>query len=230
MLVVLTGASDFAIDSYAHELSRRADFERIKSQDFSPEALATGEIANYKPGTGHHIITFHHHWQELIDEESIDLTPDFKLMDLFLASRGAVTVIVKPRTYNDIEGSPELIDNIHRQALTSMNEGPPDDLISMARNREAECEPFTRWRHYIGYPHATTLTICKPDRELRRDVVTIAKDDWRTLGFASSGAAPDELDLLWQTLGNPQLVGAGRLAPAVENWLAVRGGEFQSLT
>jgi hypothetical protein len=230
VLVVLTGASDFAIDNYAHELSRRADFERIKSRDFSPEALASSEIANYKPGAGQHIITFHHHWREQMDDESINLTPDFKLMDLFLASRGGVTVLVEPRTYDDIEGSPELLDNIHWQTLTSLNESPPDDLISIARNREAEAEPLTRWRHYIGYPHATTLTICQPDRELRRDVVTIAKEDWQTLGFASSGAPPDELDLLWQTLGNPQLVGAGRLAPAVENWLAVRGGIFQPLT
>lgn len=230
MLVILNGVSDFALDSYAHELSRRADFERIKSHDFSSDALGTGEIAGYKPGTGHHVVTFHHHWRELIDEDTAELTPDFKLMELFLASRGGITVLVEPKTYNDIDGSPELLDNIHWQSLTSINESPPDDLISMARNREAETEPLTRWRHYVGHPHATTLTVCKPDRELRRDVVTIAKDDWQTLGFASSGAAPDELDLLWQTLGNPQLVGAGRLAPAVENWLAVRGGIFQPLT
>jgi len=230
MLVILNGVSDFALDSYAHELSRRADFERVKSRDFSPDALIAGEISNYKPGTGHHVVTFHHHWRELIDEESIDLTADFKLTELFLASRGAVTVLIEPRQFDDIDGSPELLDNIHWQTLTSINEPPPDDLISIARNREAEAEPLTRWRHYIGNPRVNTLTICKPDRELRKDVVTIAKDDWQTLGFASSGAAPDELDLLWQTLDGPQLVGAGRLAPAVENWLAVRGGEFQSLT
>jgi hypothetical protein len=226
VLVVLNGVSDFAIDSYAYELARRADFERVKSKDFDPETLFTSEIASYKPGTGQHLVTFHHHWRELIQDESIDLTLDFKIMEMFLASRGAVTVLVDPNANPDIDGSPELLDHIHRQTMTSMHELPPDDLIALARNQEAEVEPLTRWRHYIGIFSPTNLVICQPSREKRKEYLDRLRDNWMEYGFASSGATPEELDLLWQTLDGPKLIGFGRLAPQIENWVASRGGSF----
>jgi len=229
MLIVLTGASDFAIDNYTNELFRRVDFERVKTRESDPESLFASDIGSYKPGIGQHLVTFHHHWRELIEDDTPDLSLDFKLMELFLASRGGVTMIVEPGRHDDIIGSPSLFDNIHRQAITSIKSMSPDSLSTLARSRELEAEPLTRWRHYIGPVDPSALAICKPDRELRKLVLYEAKDNWHEYGFASSGASPDELDLLWQTLDSPQLVGAGRLTGAMENWLAVRGGSFRSL-
>lgn len=212
MLIVLTGGSEDSLPAFAEQLGRRADFEIVLPY--------SDEIASYKPNSGHHYLTLHHHWQALIDEDSYVLNADFKMEELFLASRGGLSVV--------LPSSNPLLDMIHRQALTSITEMTPDNIVSVGRSLEHEVEPLNRWRHYIGYRIPTTLVICQPDRELRKSILAdIPDDEWTTYGFVSSGATPEELDLLWLTLDTPELVGMGRLAPHIENWCETRGAVFR---
>jgi hypothetical protein len=222
LLTVLTGGEPRALNELAGELLKRAEFALIEE---TAEDLFDGEIATYRPGQDRNLVVIDHHWKPLIEQDSYRLSPNFKMMELFLASRGGLTVV--------LPSDNPLIDMLHRQTITSvkdLGDLDTDDIIALAGSMEAEALPYDRWRHYIGVAYPQWLVICQPDREVRRDFIGRAdEDDWTQYGFASSGATPEELDLLWLTLDSPQLLGVGKLSQQIENWLATRGAAFTNV-
>lgn len=218
MLVILTGGDDQSVFETMDEIRRRADFELVVPEQYDIDTLYNGPVGHYKPGTGEHLLTLHHHWYMPIHDGTLRLTPDFKQMELFLASRGAVSAVLP---------TDKAIDHLVYQAMTELTETSPAGIVAVARNREAEVQPLDRWRHYIGSPNPKRLVVARPDRKVRREIVESTDDDfWQDIGIASSASSADELEMLWMTLGAPEIEGRGKLPPHVESWVATNGGEF----
>jgi len=85
-----------------------------------------------------------------------------------------------------------------------------DWIIDEAQSKESRYESLAKFKHYVGPANPAMLIVCKPDRDLRLEVVgALADDVWKSAGIASTAMSPALLDELWRTLDKPMTVGLG---------------------
>lgn len=101
------------------------------------------------------------------------------------------------------------------------------DIVEKARSREKVYAPLARWRHYVGPRDPRTLFIMPPLRELRLEVLdTMSDDDWSVIGMCSANTTELELHGLHTALGEPNVVGVGKIPGSTEHFIDANGGYF----
>jgi hypothetical protein len=156
----------------------------------------------------------------------------FRYLELYMASRGAFTVLagvtekdaikrLKARgdDYVELKDVGSIIERYHEVYAESLTQGTlvftevddptlsvlPRVIIDAALARENLATPLNRWQSYIGPVNPRVLVLMPPDRDTRLNFLGRLPDGiWHRVGIASSSMPSEELVKLSDALHHPE--------------------------